>query len=489
MSIKLYYNDHYTKNKDKYKESYTLYEGDQKELKTIEYLWPHELELTKEGNGIRVIREQRSAYTNFIEPIISYWTSLFLEKEPFIDDETKSILEDELKNIDGKGKSLNSFLQDDFLVKAMLTGMPILQASALGQRPANLSEQSSSAAYKPMLEVVCPMKFVDWSFEYEDPKRINKLNFCRLEYYEQAKRLSATDEPKKELISVEYKIKENKLVKIKYKLVEKTNKNDKQGDSWEVVSEDVYDDWDEIPITVMILESWVKDLNPHVLKYYNLESVIDNICLYQAHQRVFLIGDISKTQLLGASEYCYANLPLGSSVTTIEPGDTTSTESRLASVLNNIFRIAFNQSRMMSSDSKVGQAVESIKQEKEGVYSLIKAQAEVYESIINDALRLLAKYKGNDSLQPQFKFNLDIDENNIDSFVKLVSLFRDEISKLPSVRKKLVTKAITDIGIDQDEETEKEIDTMINQPSVIDQAENLRNRLVNGITNRATTAS
>lgn len=481
--MKLYNHPEYDAKLEKYIEARDLYQGEQKILKSQKYLWPHELELQSQGQGIRAIREQRSAYTNFVEPIISLWTSLFFKKDPILEDEaTIRVLGEDLENIDGKGASLNTFIQDKILINSMLYGMPIIQVSALGDRPANLGIESQSKKYKPIAEIISPIDFVDWAIEVNKPESLNKLKFCRYEYKEEQLRETAQDPIQYIEKSLEYRINQtDNLEKIKYV---KKKKDGKDTNEWEVESSQEFTDWQEIPIVLSINISWIKDLVPHVLKYFNLESVIDNICLYQAHQRIFLIGDLSKTQVVAATEYCYSNLPQGSTIETIEPTNTQAVEARLGQVLNNIFRIAYNQTRMMSQDSNAVQSSDTIKQEKEGVYNLISAQAKYYEKLVNDMLVLMAKYKGQD-IKPNFRFNIDANDINIDAFIKLIALFKDELSKIPNARKQLISKVLSDVGVDSNEQINLEIDMMVNQNSVSTE-QDIRSRLLNGITRTTT---
>jgi hypothetical protein len=103
---------------------------------------------------------------------------------------------------------------------------------------------------------------------------------------------------------------------------------------------------------------------------------------------------------------------------------------------------------------------------------------------VNDMLVLMAKYKGKD-ITPDFKFNIDANDMNIDAFVKLVALFKDELSKIPTARKKVINKVLSDVGVDSNEQINAEIDTMITQNPVATE-QDIRSRLLNGIT-RSTT--
>lgn len=486
--VQLFEHPEYKEKRDFYESAEETYEGDQECLKDSKYLWLHELETKIEGSNIRKIREQRSAYTNFIEPIVSNWTSMFFKKEPTIDEATKTFLKDFENDIDGEGNSLNSFIQNKLLISALVSGTPIIRANVLGEKPSNLAEQQVKTNYRPYLKVIEACDFVDWGIERKDPKRLNKFNFVRLQYKEMKDRQDAESAPEEKEISIQYKIVTNER-QIPYLIVTEYEKiEDKEGDKdrvWKINNTIELKEWDEIPIVADVNGvSWVKDLIPHVLKYYNLESALDNICLYQAHQRIFLAGDLEQKDLITISECAISAVPHDTQIQTIEPVSTTAIESRLGSVLNNIFRIALNQSRMMSSDAKSVQGADTIRQEKEGIYNLISAEAESIENLINQSIKMMAKYLGNDSLEPEFKFNIDASGDNVDQLIKLVSLFRDEFNKLPSARKELINNMLSSLNIEVSEQIGIEIETLIKQPTQNLEV-NIKDRLLNGFDNKA----
>lgn len=480
--IKLYEHPDFEDKKEFYQAAKDLYEGNQKTLKQSKYLLLHELEKYKEGTKIRQVREERSAYTNFIEPILSMWVSLFFKKKPTLDKESMDMLGDLINDIDGEGTNLFAFVQKHLLPSSLLYGFPILRVNALGEKPKTLEDEQQKQTYRPYLQVIEPLSFRDWAVERKDPMRLNKLNFCRIEFDEMKLRASATDPIEVQTVSLEYLLEDGGLVVNRYIEKKEENKVNDSERKWELKETYPIKDWQEIPIIIDANnESWVKDLMPHCLKYYNLESTLDNICLYQAYQRVLIMGDdVSSKHMLGAAEYTWAPFPTGTAVQVIEPNSSTTIEARLSQVLNNIFRLALNQTRMMSSDSKVGQSSDTLKEEKEAVYNLVKAESEGIEDMVNNGLKMFAKFKGIDDLEPEFKFTLDSGTDDVDQFIKLVSLFRDEIVKLPTMRKELLNKVLGTFDLESNEEIQTEIETLVNQPVIENPELNIRNRLLNG---------
>jgi hypothetical protein len=387
-----------------------------------------------------------------------------------------------INDIDGEGTNLFAFIQKKLLPSSLIYGFPILRVNALGDKPVTIEDEQTKTTYRPYFQVIEPLAFRDWGIEKKDPKRLNQLNFCRIEFEEMAFRRKATDKIIVNTVSLEYFLENGRLAVTRYVEVKDDKNVNNQERVWKEEGTILLESWDEIPIIVDLAnESWIKDLMPHCLKYYNLESTLDNICLYQAYQRVMVIGDdVGEKHLVGAAEYTWAPLPSGTTIQVIEPNSSTAIEARLSQVLNNIFRLALNQTRMMSSDSKVGQSSDTIKEEKEAVYNLVKAESEGIEDMVNNALRMFAKFKGIDDLEPEFKFTLDSGTEDVDQFIKLVSLFRDEIVKLPTMRKELLNKVLGSFDLESNADIQNEIEVLVNQPVAEDPQLNIRDRLLNG---------
>jgi dihydropteroate synthase len=127
MTIKLEEHPEFKKNKNFYQAAKDLYQGDQDTLKQSKYLLLHELEKYKQGTKIRNVREERSAYTNFIEPIVSMWVSLFFKKKPTLDEATSDMLGNLINDIDGEGTNLFAFIQKKLLPSSLIYGFPILE--------------------------------------------------------------------------------------------------------------------------------------------------------------------------------------------------------------------------------------------------------------------------------------------------------------------------------------------------------------------------
>lgn len=458
--MKLYEHPEFKENKDDYETWHELYEGDQNALKSSKYLWLHELETKPNGSRIRLVREQRSSYTNWAEVLVSVWTSILMRKDPLIPDDVKNLLGDLMEDVDGEGTSLTSFIRDKIVANTFIYGKPIVKVDALGDKPVSKADEVATN-YRPFMEIIDPRSFRDWSVEKKDTKNLNKLKFCRLEYCEYAERERATDAVKETIVSKEYAMIDGVLNILKYELVDDKEGQKGPDKEWKLVSENVISDWDEIPIVFMREGvSWLRDVAPHILKYYNTESVIDNVTLMQGHQRIFVIGDVSGPEVMNLSENGLNSLPTGATISVIPPSDISGPERRLQTILGNIIRVGLNQLKLQIE----GQAIESaetLQQVKDNTVGLIQAELENVENVINHAVRLWAKYKGQDDFKSEIKFDIEDIKSNVDGAVKIYMAFRDEIAKLPNVRKELLNWVVDELNLGSPDDLKEEISEMI----------------------------
>lgn len=484
--IKLFTNPDYDYNKDDFKAFEILHKGDQEQLKAQEYLWPHELELKPAGKQIRALREQRSAYTNWAEVLVSIWTSVAFRKDPIIPNEVSALLGDAIENIDGNGTGLISFIRDEIVKNLFVFGRPIIKVSAMGDRPETLADEQSGTTWQPYFEMVHPLAFKDWGLTPAQGTKFNRFSFCRVECEEVEERTSSKEKPEKNTYSKEYVLEEGKLVVYKYKLSKKNDLKDKE-QAWELIGTLPLSEWDEIPIIAKFSESWLKDVTPHILKYYNTESVIDNIVLYQAHQRMFFIGPMDQTDKMIVSETSINILPEGSSVQVISPTDTTTIENRAQKILSNIFRIGLNMLKMQTEGAGI-ESADTLKQVKDSTVSLIQAEIEAVEDILNDAVRLFAKYKGKNDFKSEIRFNIEDLDNSIDEAVKLYSVFRDDISTLPKTKKAVLDWFIDRFDLNDKEELKQEIQEMMDSTSSEEMRKALEAEIMKSVVNQGLSA-
>jgi hypothetical protein len=492
MNQVLYLNPEFKELRPYFEMYRDLFIGDQATLKSPDYLWPHEIEKTPAGAVVRKIREQRSSYTNHIETLVSQWTSLLFKSDPIIPPEVSDLLGDSIENIDGKGTSLISFLRNSLVPNSLVFGRPILYVGAYGTKPENLKQEMSGTDFRPYFEAIHPLDFKDYQEETEDPKRLGQLNFVRLEYVEAVPRMSANEAPYIRRISKQYRVtpegleitryqqaKVDPLTQTQKTLVDQSIYAD--GTEWEQTGQVILSDWDEIPIVADLHgTSWIKDIAPHVLKFYNCESVLDNIILFQAYQRVIFSGDLEQKDAKTLAENTIGIVPAGTTVHTIEPTNLAGIHERLGTILNNIYRLGLNQVRMMSADSAAAQSDQTIKEEKQNVAALVKSEMEGIETLVNHGVRLFAKYKGIDDFESEIKFNTDVNTSDVNKFVQLVLAFKDDVAKYPSIKKAQLVKYVKELDLPNEEELLADIEASEDEQQP--QPPDLRSLFLGGIT-------
>jgi enoyl reductase-like protein len=190
---------------------------------------------------------------------------------------------------------------------------------------------------------------------------------------------------------------------------------------------------------------------------------MDNIILFQAYQRVYFASDsLEKEHIQQIAEFTNVILPGDASVHTVEPVSTISIQERLDNILNTIYRLGLNQVRMMSADAKAVQSDKTIREEKESVVALVQSEMETIENIVNNGIRLYAKYLGKEETElERVTFDTEVGFEDIDRFVKLVMAFKDDAMKLPKLRKAQIRKYIQEAGFPDQEELLEEVENSV----------------------------
>src|SRR5262245_14486347 len=116
-AIKLHRHPDYVAMEREFRTYRDTYEGKHDVMTRPEYLWEFESETVGDEDAQinRALREQRSQYTNFIEPTTSRWESIFLKEPPDISKVERAFKNDEMKNVDGEGKGLVTFIKEKVL--------------------------------------------------------------------------------------------------------------------------------------------------------------------------------------------------------------------------------------------------------------------------------------------------------------------------------------------------------------------------------------
>lgn len=477
MAIKFFEHPDYTSNKGDWIKLKNWYEANKEALLGPEYLVPHELESEKSTGGatLRRIRESRTTYTNFVEPVVSRYCSLYYREQEQLGDATKQILSDAFYDITGEGESLPALIKEDFLPDFFIYGKVI----ALIDAPAvqiDSKEEQVKKKIRPYIEHISPLDLKDWAIEREDPEHFGRFRWVRYEYCEIEAREEATAEPKERRYSRVIHFRAGVLTVTEYLLAEE--KDEKGDEQWVEVNSFVMTDFPRIPIEYIDSDSWISDVAAQQKRLYNLESARDSIHLWQAHQRIFFVGDIPETARIAVAEYTATFLPSGSNVVTIEPVNTASIDANIERTTTLLFQIAFDQFRATLSSSKGVEGAETQRAQKEAIISLIKSQLAILENFINRALSTYAYFVDktkNRNFVADWKFSREIDVSDIDNLLLQFQQLRDELT--PTWRKSLLKKLAAAHQLADEDTILKEIEASSSVTTPVD-ANQVRNTLL-----------
>lgn len=460
--VKLFEHPCYTEYKNKWEMYEDFFEGDHDDLVKPIYLILHELESipgSRDSARIRLIREQRTEVENETEPVVSRYTSLFLKKEPAYDNKVMELFTEQgLKDVTGKGKSLTSFIREDIIESVLVYGKAVVLTDAYKYKAANKREEQTRGL-TPTLELLPVLDVKDWQYS-DQPERKGKLKFIRYEYELIEPRQNATEEPKTGIYSKEYNFdlipgeSLGRLTVVTYKQVQKES----GGYTWKVIDSQETEAPD-MPIKLVDGESWIKDVVPLCKKLLNLISSRDNIHLYQAHQQKYIIGNINDAAKKAVAEYTIGFLPEGSSISVIEPVNTASIDANIANTRASIPRIAFNQNRTPSSDTKVVEAADTQQEGKEQLVTLIKSEIESIENLINAVIKDYAYFKTSKTdFDGKVILNKDIKIEDLDREVRIYTALRDDVVKYPTWHKETLKKFINSQELDNTVDIIAEVD-------------------------------
>lgn len=452
--MKFHNHPDYDKNEEALETYRVLYTGDRQQLINQKYLWPHELEFSNQaastdpmsgvsetvGQKIRRIRALRSRYFNLFEPVISTWISMALSKPIRLDEETASMLGQDVHNIDGKGTSLQNFLMNDIAVSFFRDGKACILVDA-PENTARSRVEEALSGFRPYMEIIDTLELKDWEIGGD-----KKFDGIRYEYKVIAPRTSFAEEPKE----VEYcKIIERKDGGVFVSIY----RENEETEEWEPVSIDIpLDGFSEIPVAITVNNvSWVKDVSELQLVIYNLMSAYYNQLNTQAFQRVFVSGDLQDKHLISISEYAVSVLPQEAKPYVIEPASTEALLGAINTSVDQLYRVAFNRTRGVSSTSNEAPGAATLREMSTELIALLIHAVGELESALNDALTHYARFKGIDNFQGRVTLSRDITADDVNQQIQLFLAYRDEIRNVDSWRKAHLKKVAATMGYNEEE--------------------------------------
>jgi hypothetical protein len=457
--IKFHDHPEYEENEEALETYRVLYEGDRKKLVGQKYLWPHELEFSNQsgstdpmtgtsesvGHKIRRIRAMRSRYFNLFEPVVSTWISMALSKPIRLDEETASMLGEEVHNIDGKGSSLQNFVMNDLAVSFFRDGKSCILVDA-PENTARTRVEEALSGFRPYMEMIDPLELKDWQMS-SDKARHGLFDAIRYEYEVIAPRASLTEEPEEvEYTRILQRTEDGRVFVSIYKENEET-------EEWEaVVIDQELVGFSELPVSITQNNvSWVKDVAELQLVLYNLMSAYYNQLNTQAFQRVFISGDLQDKHLISISEYAVSVLPQEAKPYVIEPSSTDALISAIESTMDQLYRVAFNRTRGVAAGSKEAPGAATLREMSTELIALLIHAVGELEGALNVALKHYARFKGIEDFEGRVTLSRDITADDVALQIQMFLAYRDEIRNVESWRKAHLKKVAATMGYNEDE--------------------------------------
>ena len=470
MTLARFEHPEYQASKRDYRTWTDVFEGKQGVMRGREYLIPHGLETldTDASRALYQNRLERTYYTNFIKPIVRIWQALFFKKDLIIPDEVEAVFgedAEELENVDGRGRSLQSFLRDEVLVSELLYGRPIVQVNSFVSAADNLAEEHEQGL-RPFMCSVSPLAAKDWKIEGGDPERMGRLNFIRIESFQMEPRESPSQEPEVIRFSEEYirtsdGIVEYRVLKMDSGLDENVDEGKHKSQWAEASAPQVLTDHEEIPIVFNPYGmSWIEDITPQQLRYHNHESGHDNVLHYNGHPIKWVSGmpEGATSEFMAGAAYSTVFLPRDAQMDKLDPTDTTSLEKKLESIQTNIIKLGLNQPFVQASNSRLVQAADTQREQREDRVTFAESSMERLEDTINAAIAIYADFKGMDPPDERVQFSKDIEDDDIMQAAELFALLRGELP--PTAKKQFIKYLVKEIPFEDPDAVMDEIEAM-----------------------------
>lgn len=442
-----------------------VFEGDRETLSSSEYLISHAQEEVKDaertGATLRARRVSRTHFLELTEIIVSLWQGLFFKENIILDKEAEELLKSDgsLYNIDGKGTSLQMFIQNDISERYFVEGKVIVMTDAFGIAAKSLSDQNN-LKLRPYWEILAPLSVPDWDIETSDPARLGKYNAIRQQYEHVGPRKSL-----EEKIQIERRCDVYERVAGGYQLKKYKAISDESGHQltkdedlqWEQIVDggaSVTVALPELPIAVYEGKTWIKGVVEENLRHYNLRSTKDAIELQQGYQRVYVAADgLDGKELKIASENLTMLLPKDSQVFTVEPVSTADLRESCADAVETTFKVGLNQLRSLPASSKENMAADSMQEEKANTIALVQLGLTEIERVVNESLQHHARFRGRENFKGKIELCKDISDEDYTKFLEVWNAMADSLKKVEGLEAEAAVRAIKSLGLEKDVET------------------------------------
>jgi len=472
MATKFYTHPEYMRLQPDWNQFRDLFEGKHAVLTQPQYLWMHEFEGNKAEGGtqLRGIREQRTQYVNFYRSFIERFVSMIF-KDGIDTEQVDELFGDLIDDVDGRGTSFTSFVKSGIAVPYFNYGKPTVLTDSFGVQSGTRKEEMQ-IGQRPFWDSIDPLDIPDWETESMPGDRFGDLNALRCIYHLVEPRTSLTQEPvtreyTKLLLmndggkyAVQTYVRPDDFTGAGNEVVDRAFGQKGSSSDWILVGEEVETDLEEIPIATITRTSWMEQVIPQALQLHNLQSVWDNILLFQAHQRGFIAGTFQMEDGKPAiqTEYAFHLLPENATVTIVDPANTSSIEKRYEVVLGNMFRTVFNQNRVMNTESKGIASFQTIREMKEEFLTAARNAAQDIENVANEAIQHWALFKGIKDFQGKIQLGNDLELKDIEHEIEVMQLAADRIRRHPKWNKEVDKKLAQSMNLNNIDEILEEIE-------------------------------
>lgn len=445
--MKFYKHPKYESSRADWEQYRAYYVGDRSVLLSPNNLWMHEFENNAVSGGdiLRKIREQRTRYVNLCGAIVQKYVSLVFQNRSDYSKVFDILTDEERQNINGEGISLESYVQQKIATDYFVYGKTIDEVT---------SDPDGSRVF---LRHWTPQEVVDWQVSSGSGEYV-------MQYSEIAPRASLFEKPTTVNLAQYLHVTEGGYTVDIYRI------DAGEATPWESVT---IPRLDSVPVVVLEGESWVARILPILMSRYNLQSALDNILNYQAHQKILVAGDFQPGDGLIMNEAGVTFVREGSTITVVDPSNPSALVARLEAATADLWRVAFFQSRTIPTDSRVAESSLTIRAVKEDLLNAIQGAGEAIANHANNLMVALAKYKGQDiGIKPiEFDFEIVIDD---EEFYRLAALFMEDIKPYDTWRKEVYKRVAKRMNLQNLDAVNQEIQTKQIQAERL----SLSNRLV-----------
>jgi len=436
-----------------------LFEG-KHDVLADEYLILHRIEKSQLQGSVDLLqtRKERSFYTNHASRIFKRYTGLLFQNGIQLDEETERLFDEygAQEDIDGQGNSLEEFVKRSLFKDRFLYGQCYLLTDATKAEPRERTKQQRKAEnIRPFWKMLSPLAVKDWQY-YQSGPDMGKLQGVRAEFVEMQPRATLEEAGKVIEGYYLYQMLENTYVVSRYIKVGDTKESKLVLDeSFPIVGIDT------LPIaTIKKIDSYLKDVEPHTRKVYNLDSNISNILHHQGYQDRALIGNIEKKTVLAAGEFVNNIFPIGTEIVVTEPVYPQGSMEERNRAEGEVWKTAFHLTRMTPGESRDTESAETLDKQREDLKTFIVTELQSIENLLNKGLQHFAMFAGEQNFEGKISLDKNVDLMDFEEELQAEIAYAEDIKRIPTWRKSVLKKRAREMQVENIEQIEEEIDAM-----------------------------